>query len=187
MNHFLVGVGSGIVAAFVGFLLKEWITSAIRGFRIRTLLFAEIKESIRGLKDHYPTLDIIEKNIGTDSGAFIWDSSTFSQVPGHVSEAIYHFTPSETVNCWRFYDLLSRISDIRNEYNASVRSLIIEKEDGEPFKKIAIACVHDLQRNYREAILTGGRVLLEIAQRRWFVDIDVEEFRVDQNSAEFLR
>ncbi|HUX28838.1 MAG TPA: hypothetical protein VMV39_08615, partial [Terracidiphilus sp.] len=75
MSHFLVGVASGVTAAFVGFLLKEWITSAIRGYHIRMLLFAEIKEAIRGLKDHYPTLDNIEKNIGTDSRAFIWDSS----------------------------------------------------------------------------------------------------------------
>ncbi len=179
MGTFAVGVASGVIAAFLGFILKEWSTSTVQGFRIRKLLATDMKETVQGLRSHNPSLDRIETNLKNDEPSFIWDSSLRSQTPEYVTNAIYHLTSLETSKCWRFYDALSRLDVIRDQYNESVRSLITEAREKEPHRKVAVACIYDLGRHYAEAISTGSSVLLEMKKNHWFLEIDVGQCDAD--------
>jgi len=179
VENFSLGVASGVTAAFLGFVLKGWATSVVHGFRIRKLLTTDIKEAIRGLQEHHPQLATIEDDFANDSFAFIWDGSSNSQIPEYVTSAIYHLTALETTHCWRFYDVLSHINVIRAEYNNAVRHLIADETQREGFKGIATACLHDLGRNYSEAILVGSRVLTELSENHRLVEIDVAQCDAD--------
>jgi len=182
MGTFAIGVASGVIAAFVGFVLKEWATSVVLGFRIRKLLVADMKDTIQGLRAHYPALEQIEANLKKDEPSFIWDNSSHPQAPDYVTNAIYYLTSLETTKSWRFYDALSRLDDIRDQYNGSVRSLITEATERELHRKIATACIHDLGRHYAEAISIGSAVFLEIKKNHWFVEIDVGQCDADMRN-----
>jgi hypothetical protein len=179
VKAFLIGVASGVAAAFLGFLLKEWITSLVHGWRIRMLLVADMKQTIQGLRTHHPNLDRVEANLQNDEPSFIWDSSSHAQAPDYVINAIYHLAPLETTNSWKFYDALSRMDAIRDEYNNSVRFLITQMKERELYRKIAVSCIHDLGRHYAEAISTGSGVLLEMKKNHWGVEIDVSQCDAD--------
>ncbi len=180
MGTFAIGVASGVIAAFAGFVLKEWTISAVQGFRIRKLLVADIKGTIQGLRDHYPSLGQVEAKL-KDEPSFIWDSDSPSQEPDHVTKAIYHLTSLETTKSWRFYNALSRLDAVREQYNRSVCSLITAVTERELHTKIAAACIHDLQRYYAEAISIGSAVLLEMKKNHWFVEIDVGQCDADKD------
>jgi len=182
MGQFALGVAGGVIAAFAGFVLKGLVTGVVDGLRIRKLLVTDIKENIRGLKAHYSGFADIEAGVTGSGPAFIWDNSYYSQTPDYVTKAIYHLRPLETTHCWRFFDALSRIDAIRNEYNGAVRSLITEELKRDLFRKIAVACLHDLRRNYAEAISVGSDVLLEIAQHHWFVQVDLAQCDADRQN-----
>ena len=173
MTKFAVGVMSGVLAAFVAFVLNGWATRVISGFRIRKLLVTEIKETIRGLKDHYPQLDQIDHKLQESEPSFIWDGASRSAIPDHVNESIHHLRAFETSKCWRFYDALARLDVIRMEYNTSVRSFVTEEQQRPEFQKLATACLHDLSRHYKESISVGSEALLLFAENHWFLSIDV--------------
>lgn len=181
METFSVGVATGVTATFVGFALKEWATSVVHGIRIRKLLTTDIAEIIRGLRGHEPSLKPIEKQLANDEPSFIWDSLSNSQIPDYVTNAIYHLSSQETAQCWRFYDAVSRLDAIRDEYNGAVRALITEETKRELFRKIATSCLHDLQRHYADAISIGSNVLLTIQKSHLDIQIRVAEYK-DDNS-----
>jgi hypothetical protein len=182
MESFAAGVASGVIAAFAGFILNGFSTSVAHGFRIRKLLTAEIKETLRGLRDYYPSLDPVDAGLENDEPSFIWDSSSNSQVPDYVTNAVYHLTPLETAQCWKFYDALSRIDAIRDEYNASVRSLVTQEKQRDLFKKIASACIQDLKSNYRQAISIGSEVLLEFKRNHLLIEVDAGQCDADRRT-----
>jgi hypothetical protein len=182
MGTLAIGVAGGIIAAFVGFVLKEWATSVVLGFRIRKVLVADMKETIQGLGAHYPALEQVEANLKQDEPSFIWDNSSHSQAPDYVTNAIYHLSSLETTRSWRFYDALSRLDVIRDQYNDSVRSLITEATERDLHRKIATSCIHDLGRHYAEAISIGSATLLEVKKNHWGVGIDVRQCEADMRN-----
>ncbi|MGC0778433.1 MAG: hypothetical protein WCD68_14605, partial [Candidatus Acidiferrum sp.] len=128
-----------------------------------------------------PNLDQVEDDLKNDKPSFIWDSSSHSQVPDYATTAIYDLSSLETTQCWRFYDALSRLDAIRDQYNGSVRDLIANETERELHRKIATACIHDLRRHYAEAISVGSAVLLEIKKNHWFIKIDVGQCDADKH------
>lgn len=171
IGQFALGVVSGVLAAILGFVLNGWIGDVLRGFRIRKLLVADLKSTVTGLKNHFPSLGTLQGTVATDP-SFIWDSTTFETFPQFAAEAIYHVNPEETKLCWEFYDTSGRISETRKEYNTAIRTIVTEPTKKSTSSAIALACLGDLQIQYKAAIIAGANALKLIAEHHFFVQVD---------------
>jgi hypothetical protein len=179
MNTFIAGLLSGVLVTFAGFVLKSLVSDLIRGFRTRTLITAELRESIRGLREHFPELRKIEDGLQNGGAAFIRDRP--ATLPEYAKNAIHHLNPVETARCWKFDDCLVRLDAIRQEYNNSVRAVLTDETNRDRYKNIAIACIHDLSFNYRQAIFNGSNLLIQIANNHLFLGIDTTQCDADLN------
>ena len=173
LQAYLLGIG----VAVGSFIIKEMISELSKGIRFRKQLTIDLKALITGFKDHLPDLEklIHEINSPEPSTSIIWDSEyTFLD---HVYKHAHHLKSHEFQSCVRFYDILGKIPEIRKQYNKAVTDIITDAQNQAQHKKIAIACLKDLQKTYSGLIQKGCEVLIEIDKNHWFLDIDRGHFQ----------
>jgi len=170
---FIVGVLVGVVS----FLIKELSADSVRAVRFRRRLAEDIKMIVENYKDHYPALQRLKDAVPKNSPAFIWSSALGDA--GSVSEAAHYLEPLEASQCSRFYDELSRMNEIRAEYNLSVRGIVTDEQKRELHASIAVACLGDLQRHYHQVISRGCKCLLELQKNHWLLRIDEAQCQED--------
>lgn len=165
----------------MSFLIKEVIAWIARGVRLRKRLAEDIKMLVDNFSNHYPQLEPLKRGVSADdpSLSFIWDSTT--DPVGILSESSEHLKALEASQCARFYDELSRIDEIRKEYNNSIRGIVTRPEEREGFLSLAEGCVEDLQGTYKELIKRGCMCLLELRKNHWFLDIDESHYQELRN------
>lgn len=168
----------GVLVALASFLVKEKSTDIVRAIRFRRRLVEDIKMIIEGHKGHYSELQTL-KEIVSQKPSFIWDS-TLNGI-GSLSENAHHLKSVESSQCSRFYDELGRINEIRAEYNLAVRGFVTEKDKRDLHTSIAVACLGDLQRHYRQIIRRGCKCLLELKKNHWFLEIDEAQCQEELN------
>jgi hypothetical protein len=168
----------GVLVAVASFLIKELCADAVRGVRFRKRLAQDIKMIIENLKDHYPTLQRLKEAVPRKSPAFIWDSDPG---PEGLSENNHYLEPLEASHCIRFYDDLSRMNEIRTEFNLAIRGVITDEETRALHVLIAVACLGDMQKHYRQLISRGCNALLELKRNHWLLSIDEAQCQEDIN------
>jgi hypothetical protein len=169
----------GVLVAVASFLVKEISSDMIRAIRFRRRLVEDIKTIIEGHKGHYPELQRLRDAVSKNAPSFIWDSA-LSGI-GNFSENSHHLKSLESAQCSRFYDELSRISEIRAEYNLAVRNIVAEEAKRDLYTAIAAACLGDLQRYYQQVIKRGCKCLLELKKNHWFLAIDEVQCQEELN------
>lgn len=170
---FIVGVLVGVVS----FLIKELCADSVRAVRFRRRLAEDIKMLVENYKGHYPALQRLKDAVRKNRPAFIWDSALGNA--GSVAEAAHYLEPLEASMCSRFYDELSRMNEIRAEYNFSVRGIVTDEQKRELNASIAVACLGDLQKHYLQVISRGCKCLLELNKNHSFLRIDESQCQED--------
>ena len=163
---FIIGVLVGVVS----FLIKEISTDNVRAIRFRRRLAEDIKMIVENYKDHLPSLGQLKDNVRKNEPAFIWDSALGDATS--VSKAAHYLEPLEASQCLRFYDELSRMNEIRSEYNLAIRGLVTDEEKRPLNVSIAVACLGDLQKHYQQAITRGCKCLLELKKNHRLLTVD---------------
>ena len=160
----------GVLVAVASFLIKELCADSVRAVRFRKRLVEDLKMIVENYKSHYPELQDLKEAIPKNQPAFIWDTA-----PGDsssVSEAAHYLKPLETSQCSRFYDSLSRMNEIRAEYNLAVRGMVIDEDKRALHSLIARACLGDLEKHYQQVIGRGCKCLLELKKNHWLLPVD---------------
>lgn len=173
MDLNIVSVLVGVVIAVGSFLAKEAITQAIAGIRFRRRLVADLKATVDGHKKH--DLAAINDRIHNMSASFIWDSS-FGGL-ADISENSHHLRSHEASLCFHFYDALSRIAEIRSEFNVAIRNMVVDESVRNAHKALAHACLADLKTNYGEILRRGTECLIELGLNHHLLDIDIARYR----------
>lgn len=158
----------GVLVAVASFLVKDISTDIVQAIRFRKRLVEDLKMIIEAHKAHYPELQRLKDTV-SQKPSFIWDST---RGEGKLSENGHYLKSSESAQCARFYDELSRIHEIRLEYNLSVRGLVTEEDKRDVHASIVFACLGDLQAHYRQVITRGCKCLLQLKENHWFLEID---------------
>jgi hypothetical protein len=55
----------------------------------------------------------------------------------------------------------------------AIRNIVTEDNKRDQFNKIALSCVHDMQRNYGDACETGKALSALLKKNLWYDDVDV--------------
>jgi hypothetical protein len=158
---------TGIALATFGFMLKEAATTRMRAHRLRKVLKADIASTLPGLREHKPLLSKMKMDLADNSVSYIWDSSSHASSPAFLADVPIYLSIAETTALLRFYDCLSRIDAIRTEFNGAVRCVITDAQNRDQYRKIAVACLGDLDRNYVEALTFGDLSLAELDSHYW--------------------
>jgi len=167
----------GVLVAVASFLVKELISYSVRGIQFRRRLATDIQMIVAAHKEHYPDLEILMRDLLEPEAlaSFIWDSEgdSLKDVQDHS-----HFLRSDEAHqATAFYDELSRIDEIRREYNTAVRYLIVEVEKYEGYTAIAKGCLSDLERHYKQVARRGSECLLLLNSNHWFLKINTAQCR----------
>jgi hypothetical protein len=169
----------GVLVAVASFLIKELAADSVRAVRFRKRLAEDIKMIVENYKDHYPGLQHLKDAVSKHSPAFIWDSAAGDA--GTVSEAAHFLEPLEASQCLRFYDWVSRIDEIRAEYNLAIRGLVTDEQKRTLHASIAVACLGDMQKHSKQIIARGCNCLLELKKNHWLLRIDEAQCQEDLN------
>jgi len=167
----------GVLVAVASFLIKELTADSVRAVRFRMRLAEDIKMIVENYKAHYPELEHLKDAVPKNEPAFIWDSAPGDSAS--LSQAGHYLEPLEASQCSRFYDNLSRMNEIRAEYNLAVRSIVIDEEKRVLHISIALACLGDLQKHYQQVISRGCKSLLELKKNHWLLRIDEAQCQED--------
>jgi len=176
---FIIGVLVGVVS----FLIKEISADNVRAVRYRKRLAEDIKMIIENYKNHYPALQRLKGAVPKNAPAFIWDSALGDA--GSVTKAAHYLEPLEASQCTRFYDALSRMNEIRTEYNLAVRGMVTDEQKRTLHASIAVACLGDLQKHYLQIISRGCHCLLELKKNHWLLKIDEAQCQEDIDRRSF--
>lgn len=177
LNGYLVALLIGVLVAFLSFLLKEAVVWLDRGFKLRRRLVADLQMSVDNYHSHHSSLSGIANQISKSwpTPSFIWDTTTNSE--DLLLSVAEHISATEVALCTHFYDELSLISEIREEYNSAVRGLILDGEKSEEYMSLLKACLADLQTEYRDLIATGCSCLIILANNHWCLRIPIEPYQ----------
>lgn len=179
MESNLIAFLLGVIVAVVSFILKEIITTITQAIRFRRRLVEDIKITVEGYRNHFTQLQRIKEQIPMNSASFIWDSALGGM--SNFSEYGHHLRPLESSQCSRFYDELSRVIEIRMEYNHSVRKIVIEEQNRDAYSDLAISCLEDMEKHYQQIIKRGCQCLLELKKNHWFLEIDEAHCKEELN------
>lgn len=172
MPNNVVAVAVGVLIATFSFMLKEALSYFWDGIRFRRRLVEDIKIRLQHYDDHYPELGRLKAGVSAPKPAasFIWDSSV--EEDWSMTENFVHLRPLEAAHCAAFFDALSRIDEVRAEYNDAVRGLIINSEKLPQYASIAVSCLSDMEEEYADVIRVGSESLLELSENHWFLNIE---------------
>ena len=176
MNLSVKGFIFGVLVAVAAILLKEIIGNLMEGLRFRKKLTSDIKVLVSGFAKHLPELQNLQIGLKDEIEVSpIWDNE-YSLIDKIYSYSHYLRT-NEFERCAIFYDTFGKISEIRKQYNESIKNIIINKNDREQYQDIAAACLKDLRKTYQQAIIEGCGILLELNKNHWFLSIDKDQFQ----------
>jgi hypothetical protein len=78
-----------------------------------------------------------------------------------------YLTTGESSLALRYYAAQDRIDAIRSEFNDSVREVLTDPTKEDVYAAIAIACLHDLEKNYAEAQESGTALAKLVRENFW--------------------
>ena len=167
----------GVIVAVLSFILNGILTHIVRGVRFRRKLCADIALTVDGYSSHSPDLENLKEKASGEvsSVSFIWDNET--QAVDDLAEKRQYLKALEFSQCARFYDELSLIGEIRHEYNLAVRGAIIDPEKTARYEVIVLACIGDLQKQYKQVIRRGCQCLLELKKNHSFLETDAARYQ----------
>lgn len=160
---------SGVALATVVFVLNEVISFQIKAYRLRKLIVTDAESTVAGLVSNRESLPGIESGLdGETSASFIWEGA--GAPPTFLGDVPVYLTTGESALALNFYSAQGRIDAIRSEFNDAVRGLLTDATKRTEFSKIAIACLHDLERNYKEAEQSGNALSALAKKNLWTED-----------------
>lgn len=168
-----VSVLVGVAIAVCSFLVKEALVQIVVGYKFRQRLVTDFKSGIDGYK--LKDLDELQERINNGSASFIWMGSDIEWAD--IYENAHHLKPQEVPLCVDYYDTVSRIPEIRNEYNAAIRNIVVDETHRESHKALAQSCIVDLTKHYQTIRKLGIQCLIELGLNHNFLDIKVESYK----------
>jgi hypothetical protein len=169
ITSFVYGVGSALTA----FIATNFIKRIYQGRKFRQRVMMDIEAIFNGHISHQPVLEkdaeklksALESDIANyEYHRLIW-SNTYSLLPELLKNSAY-LPASVFAACVEFYDIESRLEEVRKMHNDAACRAACARDDRENNLKFALYCLGELKIEY-ELLLQAGYKALRLMLTRY--------------------
>jgi hypothetical protein len=162
----VVSFVSGVGLAIVGLAINEAVSFQIKAYRLRKLIVVDAESTVAGQVEQMKTLPAVEESLREGQAAsFIWEGA--GGPPAFLGDIPVYLTTAESTLALEYYAAQDRIDEIRSAFNDAVKGVLTETGKQDVYAAIAIACLHDLTRNYEEARISGSALAALVRKNFW--------------------